>query len=272
MRKLGGARVVRGVARDALRLAGMREVGKRVLVLPLATGMTMTLVLSSMRSRCAREGRGGELCDLVSIGSKDVRQGATRAGLKLVVIEPVLNGDQLETNVSAIERAIDEVGRERLVAVVTSTSCFAPRACDDVEAAARLCRDKDVGHVINNAYGVQSKELCARVNKAWTVGRVDAVVQSTDKNFLVPSAARSCAPGKRRNYGGRRRHRLSRTRVRFRHLGFIHHPLSMGEKTWTRLLDERESLYAYMRARTRKSRRRGGRTRPRLRKIQSPWR
>ena len=32
-------------------------------------------------------------------------------GLKLVVIEPVLNGDQLETNVSAIERAIDEVGR-----------------------------------------------------------------------------------------------------------------------------------------------------------------
>ena len=42
------------------------------------------------------------------------------------MIEPVLNGDQLETNVSAIERAIDEVGRERLVAVVTSTSCFAP--------------------------------------------------------------------------------------------------------------------------------------------------
>ena len=82
------------------------------------------------------------------------------------------------------------------MAVVTSTSCFAPRACDDVEAVARLCRDKDVGHVINNAYGVQSKELCARVNKAWTVGRVDAVVQSTDKNFLVPSAARPCAPGR----------------------------------------------------------------------------
>ena len=238
------------LARDALRLAGMREVGKRVLVLPLATGMTMTLVLSSMRSRCAREGREGANCVIwCRLDQKTCVKAATCAGLKLVVIEPVLNGDQLETNVSAIERAIDEVGRERLVAVVTSTSCFAPRACDDVEAVARLCRDKDVGHVINNAYGVQSKELCARVNKAWTVGRVDAVVQSTDKNFLVPVGGALVCAGKNdettvdavaTDYPGRAS--ASATLDLFITL------LSMGEKTWTRLLDERESLYAYMRA------------------------
>ena len=39
---------------------------------------------------------------------------------------------------------------------------------------------------VNNAYGVQSRSLCALVTKAWRRGRVDGVVQSTDKNFLVP--------------------------------------------------------------------------------------
>ena len=50
----------------------------------------------------------------------------------------------------------------------------------------RMCRDLDVGHVINNAYGVQARQLCAEVTRAWRRGRVDAVVQSTDKNFMVP--------------------------------------------------------------------------------------
>ena len=84
MRKLGGARVVRGVgARRALRLAGMREVGKRVLVLPLATGMTMTLVLSSMRSRCAREGREGANCVIwCRLDQKTSRQGGDVRGIE----------------------------------------------------------------------------------------------------------------------------------------------------------------------------------------------
>ena len=137
---------------------------------------------------------------------------ATCAGLEIVVIEPVLNGDQLDTNVHAIERAIEDVGVDRLVAVVTSTSCFAPRACDDVETVAKLCEKKNVAHVINNAYGVQSRVLCERVSKAWTVGRVDAVVQSTDKNFMVPVGGAVVCSGKdntsvvdavRKSYPGR---------------------------------------------------------------------
>lgn len=49
-----------------------------------------------------------------------------------------------------------------------------------------MCAKLDVGHVINNAYGVQAAPLCKAVSQAWRRGRVDAVVQSTDKNFLVP--------------------------------------------------------------------------------------
>jgi arylsulfatase len=44
----------------------------------------------------------------------------------------------------------------------------------------------DVAHVINNAYGLQCKKTSKLINRACAVGRVDAVVCSTDKNFLVP--------------------------------------------------------------------------------------
>lgn len=233
------------LARDALKLAGMRDVGKRVLVLPTATGMTLTLVLTSLKKRCGVEGR----CVIWSrLDQKTCVKAVTCAGLEIVVIEPVLRGDQLETDVEAIERAIENLGSERVVAVVTSTSCFAPRACDEIEKTAKMCERLDVGHVINNAYGVQSRALCERVNKAWTVGRVDAVVQSTDKNFLVPVGGALVCCGKRNetlidevatNYPGRASAYAS--------LDLFITLLSMGEKGWVRLLTERETLYEYMR-------------------------
>ena len=39
---------------------------------------------------------------------------------------------------------------------------------------------------MNNAYGVQCSKTCAQIARASRVGRVDVVVASTDKNFLVP--------------------------------------------------------------------------------------
>ena len=51
--------------------------------------------------------------------------------------------------------------------------------------AAQLCL-AGVPHMINNAYGIQSAILCRSITTAWRKGRVDAVVQSTDKNFMVP--------------------------------------------------------------------------------------
>lgn len=41
-------------------------------------------------------------------------------------------------------------------------------------------------HVINNAYGVQASKCVHHVERAMRTGRVDAVVQSLDKNFMVP--------------------------------------------------------------------------------------
>lgn len=82
---------------------------------------------------------------------------------------------------------------------------------------AELCKKFDVPHIVNNAYGVQSSKcmhIIEEVNSVnvvcglwvshtatdWTQahrqGRVDAFIQSTDKNFLVPvggSVVASCS-------------------------------------------------------------------------------
>jgi O-phospho-L-seryl-tRNASec:L-selenocysteinyl-tRNA synthase len=54
--------------------------------------------------------------------------------------------------------------------------------------ADEICASNGVvaAHVINNAYGVQASKCVHQVELAMRAGRVDAVVQSLDKNFMVP--------------------------------------------------------------------------------------
>jgi hypothetical protein len=44
------------------------------------------------------------------------------------------------------------------------------RACDDVVSVAKLCAAAGVPHLINNAYGVQSTDICKRITSAWRKG------------------------------------------------------------------------------------------------------
>lgn len=87
---------------------------------------------------------------------------------------------------AALEARLDELGADAVLCVLSSTSCFAPRAPDRLVPLARLCAARGVPHVVNNAYGVQSRALMRLVEAAAQNGRVDAVVQSTDKNLGVP--------------------------------------------------------------------------------------
>mmetsp|Transcript_1602 Transcript_1602/g.5762 ORF Transcript_1602/g.5762 Transcript_1602/m.5762 type:complete len:142 (-) Transcript_1602:4227-4652(-) len=52
--------------------------------------------------------------------------------------------------------------------------------------AIALEKHPEVPHIVNNAYGLQSRRCMNLIQAAATSGRVDLVVQSTDKNFLVP--------------------------------------------------------------------------------------
>ena len=81
---------------------------------------------------------------------------------------------------------IREVGASQVLCVLSTTSCFAPRGVDKLLELGRLCAELGVPHVANNAYGVQCAQCMKAITSASRHGRLDAFIQSTDKNFLVP--------------------------------------------------------------------------------------
>ncbi|KAK9810417.1 hypothetical protein WJX72_010391 [[Myrmecia] bisecta] len=166
---------------DALSAAGFEDLGA-VTVLPLATGMALTVTLLALK---ATRPAGARYVIWPRIDQKTCLKAIISAGLEAVVVANKLEGDQLRTDEDQIKAEISRLGPENVVCVVTTTSCFAPRAADRVVEVAKLCAAENVGHIVNNAYGVQSAALCKLITSAWRKGRVDAVVQSTDKNFMM---------------------------------------------------------------------------------------
>jgi len=192
-------------------------------LLPVCTGMSMALVLSGLRDRARKNiaATASASTDIPSkrtperdvvlwsrIDQKSCYKAILSAGLKCIVLPTVKNPstDEVSTDLPALKEALDRLG-DTVLAVVTTTSCFCPRVPDEVDAVAKMiqawnaannyattdvsdngeCRGGvGVSHVINHAYGLQCRATNKLINRACVVGRVDAIVCSTDKNFLVP--------------------------------------------------------------------------------------
>lgn len=93
----------------------------------------------------------------------------------------------LQVHVDDIASAVELVGGPAAVlCILSTTSCFAPRLPDDVVAISRFAQEKNIPYVINNAYGTQSRTIMKQIERAQSEYRVDYVIQSGDKNFLVP--------------------------------------------------------------------------------------
>jgi O-phospho-L-seryl-tRNASec:L-selenocysteinyl-tRNA synthase len=101
-------------------------------------------------------------------------------------LENKLVGDQVMTDLEALEHRLAANDPSRYAAVISTTSCFAPRVPDQVVAIAQQCARYGVPHLVNHAYGVQSRRCNGLVCAASRLGRVDAVIFSFDKNFMVP--------------------------------------------------------------------------------------
>ncbi len=140
---------------------------------------------------------------------------------------------------ASVAAAMVEHGAERVCCVLSTTSCFAPRACDNIEALARLCAQHQVPHLVNHAYGLQCATSTKLVARASRVGRVDAFVSSTDKNFLVPVGGAVIAgrlgPLASSLYAGR----ASSAPV----VDVFLTALSLGLDGWRALLSAREALF-----------------------------
>lgn len=157
------------MASHALNIAGINK-GISCIVFPLATGMSLSLCMSALRSQASPEKR---YAIWSRIDQKSCFKSICAAGLIPIVVENVIVDGQMQTNVEEIENIMKERGHE-VLCVLSTTSCFAPRQPDAVDKIAELCSQYNIGHIINNAYGLQCELICKRINRAMLKGRVDA--------------------------------------------------------------------------------------------------
>mmetsp|Transcript_827 Transcript_827/g.1827 ORF Transcript_827/g.1827 Transcript_827/m.1827 type:complete len:556 (+) Transcript_827:146-1813(+) len=225
-------------------------------LLPVCTGMSIALVLSGLRDRAKKidgvvsDSKPERNVVLWSrIDQKSCYKAILAAGLKCVVLPTRAHPDtdEVSTDLDALQSALSKYGNE-ILAVITTTSCFCPRVPDEVDKVAKtikLWNDErpgaGVSHVINHAYGLQCQATNKLLNRACTIGRVDAIICSTDKNFLVPvggalilSPDSSVVESISKNYPGR----ASASPV----IDLFITLLSMGLEGYKKVLEERRRL------------------------------
>lgn len=211
-------------------------------IVPMATGMSITLCLLTLRYKRP----GARYVIWPRIDQKSCFKCILTAGFEPVIIENKLVNDELQTDVETIEERLRTIGPENVVCVLTTTSCFAPRTPDNIVAVAKMCNDYNIPHVVNNAYGVQSSKCMHLIQQASRTGRIDAYVQSTDKNFMVPVGGSIIAGFDKKfiaeiskMYPGRGSGTPS--------LDIFITLLNLGIKGYKNLLKERKEMFIYLR-------------------------
>ncbi|XP_033756838.1 O-phosphoseryl-tRNA(Sec) selenium transferase-like [Pecten maximus] len=233
-------KLANSLALDLIRLCGIPSV-KSCFVVPMATGMSM--VLSMLTFRQSRP--DAKFVIWPRIDQKSCIKSIITAGLTPVVVENILEGDELRTDVQAVRDKVVELGASNVLCIFTTTSCFAPRAPDRLEEIGEICKVNDIPHLINNAYGLQCTKCTHLIQQAARTGRVDVFVQSTDKNFMVPVGGSIIAGFEdkllekiSKTYPGRAS--MSPTMDLFITL------LSMGSRGYKALVKQRKELYTYL--------------------------
>jgi O-phospho-L-seryl-tRNASec:L-selenocysteinyl-tRNA synthase len=238
----------------ALQIAGFTH-KINCIIFPLATGMTLSLCMTALKC----QNTAAKYVIWSRIDQKSCFKSILSAGLIPLIVDTIMENDELITDLDSI-KALLVLHKGEVLCVLSTTSCFAPRQPDLVDQIAVMCGEHNVSHIINNAYGVQCKLIVKLLNRAMLKGRVDAgrhfffcfpqflshfdccaVIQSTDKNFLVP-------------VGGAI---VISTRETFLHNLYEIYPgraslapildlfltlLSMGEEGYSNLLNERQRI------------------------------
>jgi O-phospho-L-seryl-tRNASec:L-selenocysteinyl-tRNA synthase len=170
--KAAGSSVIYKLANSlvlhAMEIAGLKQ-GLTSLVLPLATGMSLTMCFIALK----KNNPNARYIIWPRIDQKSCLKSISTAGLTPLCVENLLVDGNMTTDVTTIRALLQQHGNA-VLCVLSTTSCFAPRQPDAVDAIAALCKEFRCGHVINNAYGLQCELICKKINRAMTIGRVDA--------------------------------------------------------------------------------------------------
>ncbi|KAK7110099.1 hypothetical protein V1264_014027 [Littorina saxatilis] len=207
----------------------------------MATGMALVLCMSTLRLKRPE----AKYILWPRIDQKSCFKSMITAGFTPVIIENRLEGDELCTDLEALSNKIEELGAQNILCVMSTTSCFAPRVPDKLEEIATLCKTKDIPHIVNNAYGLQSSKCTHLLQQAARVGRLDAFVQSTDKNFMVPVGGSIIAGFDKefveligKTYPGRASATPS--------MDLLITLLSLGSSGYKKLLADRKEMFEYL--------------------------
>ncbi|MBN1801389.1 MAG: O-phosphoseryl-tRNA(Sec) selenium transferase [Candidatus Lokiarchaeota archaeon] len=170
------------LARNFFKTFGLPRV-KGALVVPLATGMSLALTLSALKPKIGDPENEHKKCVIVpQIDHKSLLKALEFVGMTPKIAKGKVSGDAVRIPFEDVTGKYDD----SCFAVLSFTSYFPPREHDAIKEISKFAREKDLVHVIVNAYGVQSPEWMKLIRVAMDAGRVDAVIQSTDKNFLTP--------------------------------------------------------------------------------------
>ncbi|XP_059145302.1 O-phosphoseryl-tRNA(Sec) selenium transferase-like isoform X2 [Physella acuta] len=228
------------LALDIIKLAGIHSASS-CFVVPMATGMSLVLCMLTMKLQRP----SAKYVLWPRIDQKSCFKSMVTAGFKPIVVENVLEGDELRTDIVTLRSKVKELGPENILCIMSTTSCFAPRVPDRLEEIGVLCKENDIPHLVNNAYGLQSSKCTHLIQQAARVGRVDAFVQSLDKNFMVPVGGSIIAGFDQKfvdeigkSYPGRASATPS--------MDLFITLLSLGAQGYKSLLQERKQMYNYL--------------------------
>eukprot|EP00792_Barthelona_sp_PAP020_P001881 TRINITY_DN1302_c0_g1_i1.p1 TRINITY_DN1302_c0_g1~~TRINITY_DN1302_c0_g1_i1.p1 ORF type:complete len:456 (-),score=119.84 TRINITY_DN1302_c0_g1_i1:54-1421(-) len=215
---------------------------KSSIVLPVATGMGLFFSMSALKTISPEK----NLVILSRVDHKSPLKAIALANCIPIVIDQVTIDDRIQTNLLAIE---DFCGRnkEKILCVLSTTGCFAPREPDNVVEISKICKKFQLSHVVNNSFGFQVPFVMNQLDIAYKLHPLNYVVQSTDKNLMVPVGGSvvfsdkkgiqnlsKCYPGRASSYP------IVDVFVTL---------LSMGLNKYFELLKEREQNYEYLKER-----------------------
>jgi O-phospho-L-seryl-tRNASec:L-selenocysteinyl-tRNA synthase len=223
------------LARDILRNFGLPNI-KEAIVVPLCTGMSLSLALGALRPEMGEINANIKRTVLVpQIDHRSLLKAISLMGLKIKIIKGKIFEEAVRIPIEDVETSLDD----DCFAIVSITSFFPPREPDNIKDISKFAQRNGLIHIIINAYGVQSLEWMKLIRSAIDAGRVDAIIQSTDKNFLTPVGGALIASPNKTNiekisqaYAGR----ASASPV----VDFLISMLSLGIHGYQKLIEEQQ--------------------------------
>ncbi len=154
-------------------------------VLPLSTGMSLGLTLRSMDPEPFSNHPKKVI--MPRIDHLSPKKGLELMRYQIVPVETKYGSSELASEgVYCDPNDVEAIIDDDCFAIVSTTTFFAPRVPDPIKEIAKIAQKHNIIHVINNAYGLQADSMIRLIRSAIDAGRVDAIVSSTDKNFLCP--------------------------------------------------------------------------------------